>query len=42
MFGNHGTQQQMNFELFKNLKEAKQYFVANNIRVCGVEITSDS
>ncbi|KAL4494977.1 hypothetical protein ABPG72_015677 [Tetrahymena utriculariae] len=42
MFGNHGTQAQMQFDVFKNLKEAKQYFVQNNIKVCGVEITPDS
>lgn len=42
MFGNHGTQSQMEFDIFKSLKEAKSYFVANKINVCGVEITPDS
>ncbi|CAD8122035.1 unnamed protein product [Paramecium sonneborni] len=41
-FGNHGTFDQMNFHLFNNLKEAKEYFVQNNIYVCGVEIGEGS
>ena len=32
----------MQFEIFSNLKEAKEYFLQNNILVCGVEISETS
>ena len=32
----------MDFEVFPHLRDAKDYFVANNIKVCGVEISNDS
>lgn len=42
LFGNQGTDKQIEFERFLSLKEAKEYFKSNNIFVCGVEITKDS
>lgn len=37
-FGNQNTAAQIDYTAFGSLKEAKEYFVQNNIFVCGVEI----
>lgn len=42
LFGDKGTKSQMEFDVFGNLTLAKEYFVAHNISVCGVEITESS
>lgn len=42
LFGNQGTDKQINFESFPSIQTAKEYFIANNIFVCGVEITQYS
>ena len=41
-FGDKGTSRKLEYEVFGSIRQAKDYFVANNIRVCGVEITQDS
>ena len=42
LYGNQGTDKQIEFESFASIKAAKDYFVANKIFVCGVEITKNS
>jgi tRNA G18 (ribose-2'-O)-methylase SpoU len=41
-FGSQGTDKLMDFAAFSTLKEAREFFVANNISVCGVEIGNES
>lgn len=42
LFGNQGTDKQINFESFPSIQLAKDYFTKNKIFVCGVEITQYS
>lgn len=42
LYGNQGTDKQIEFQTFPSIKSAKEYFVGNKIFVCGVEITKDS
>ncbi len=41
-FGDKGTSRKLEYEVFGSIRQAKDYFVANGIRVCGVEITQDA
>ena len=41
-FGDKGTAMKLAYEVFTNIKQAKEYFQANKILVCGVEITETS
>ena len=41
-FGDKGTSRKLEYEVFGSIRQAKDYFVANNVRVCGVEITQDA
>jgi len=42
LYGNQGTDKQIEFQIFPSIKAAKDYFVDNKIFVCGVEITNHS
>ncbi len=41
-FGAQGTGKKISYEVFPDLKQAKDFFAENNIKVCGVEITENS
>ncbi len=41
-FGDKGTSRKLEYEVFSGIKQAKAYFMINNIRVCGIEITQGS
>jgi tRNA G18 (ribose-2'-O)-methylase SpoU len=41
-FGHQGTYNQMEFQSFGNIGEAKKYFEGNKIKICGVEIGEGS
>lgn len=41
-YGAHGTDHRVEYQIFNSIKEAKEWFTANNITVCGIEITENS
>jgi tRNA G18 (ribose-2'-O)-methylase SpoU len=41
-FGNKGTVQRSDFEIFPSLKAIKEHFVAQKVLVCGVELTDNA